>query len=92
LSSSTCLTPNAVFHGGGELGGVLAEAAIPGDGDDGPARSGRPGAEGGGIAEPDRPEVARHQHRLAAGFQVPAQRVGVIADVDGDDGVRRQVP
>jgi hypothetical protein len=80
------------FTAVGELGGILAEAAVPGDGDDGPAGCGRPGAQCGRIAEPDRPEIARHQDRLAGGFQVPAQRVSVIADVDGDDGVVRQVP
>src|SRR5690348_13998745 len=40
-----------------------------------------------GEAEADRSEVARHEHRLAGALEVPAERGGVVADVDRDDRV-----
>ena len=65
-SSSTWVIGMLVLHGGGELGEVLAEAAVAGDRDDRPVGRGGPRAHGGREAEADRAEVARHQHRLAA--------------------------
>ena len=57
---------HVVLHRGGELGQVLAEAAVAGDRDDRAVGRGRPRAHRGREAEADRAEVARHQHRLAA--------------------------
>src|SRR3954468_14045896 len=54
-----------VLDGGGELHGVLAEAAVTGDRYHGPPGVRCPGTQGGRVAETDRAEVARHQHRLA---------------------------
>ena len=56
---------HAVLHRGRELGEVLAEAAVAGDGHDRAVGRGGPRAHRGGEAEADRAEVARHQHRLA---------------------------
>ena len=81
------LDGHVVFDGGGEFGEVLAEAAIAGDGENGPFRSGGPGPHGGGKGEADRAEVAGHENVLAGAFEVAAEGVGVVADVDGDDGV-----
>ena len=47
-----------------------------------------PGADRRREAEADRAEVAGHQHVLAAAaLEVVPERVGVVADVDGDHGV-----
>ena len=40
-----------------------------------------------GIAEPDRAEIARHEHRLLLALEVAAERIGVVADVDRDHRV-----
>ena len=56
---------HAVLHRGGELGEVLAEAAVAGDGDDRAVGRGRPRAHRRREPEADRAQVARHQHRLA---------------------------
>src|SRR4051794_18213056 len=66
------LDRDAVLHGGGELGGVLPEPAVPGHGDHGPVRVGRPGADRRRVAEPDGPEVAGHQHGLPLRLQISA--------------------
>ncbi len=74
---------------GGELHGVLTEATVAADADHltvaadcGPRSHRR--REG----EPDRPEVARHEDVLAArDLEVPTERIGVVADVDGDHGM-----
>ena len=87
------LDRDAVLDRGGQLGGVLAEAAVAGDRDDRPGRRrAGPRPERGRVAEADRAEVAGHQHRLARRLEVAAERVGVVADVDGDDRVGGQVP
>ena len=83
---------DAVLHRRRHLPHVLTEATVPCHGDDRTFRCCGPGSEGGRISEPDRSEIARHQHVLAAGFEVAPERVGVVADVDTDDSVRRAMP
>jgi hypothetical protein len=83
---------NRVLHGGGELGEILPESAVAGHRHDRGRRTSCcpgscPGPERTRIAEPDRAEVARHQHALPAGLEVAPERVGVVADVDADHGV-----
>ncbi len=86
----------AVLHRGGEVGQVLAEAAVAGDrhhlaaADPCPAHA-PPTRRWPPAAEADRAEVARHQHVLAAAaLEEAAEGVGVVADVDGDDRVLGQ--
>ena len=79
---------HAVLDSGQQLGHVLREPAVAGDGEDRPVRRGGPRADRGRVAEPDRAEVAGHQDRLAGlGLEVAAERVGVVADVDRDHGI-----
>jgi hypothetical protein len=67
------LDRDPVLDRGGDLHGVLPEPAVAGHRDDGPERVGRPGSERRRVAEPDRAEVAGHQHRLALRLEVPAE-------------------
>ena len=81
-----------VLHRGGDLGEVLTEAAVAGDGHDRTIGRGRPRTHRGREPEADRAEIARHQDVLAGlAFEVATERVRVVADVDGDDGVLGRV-
>ena len=75
---------------GGELHRVLPEPAVAGNRDHLPPGiragigDGCPRAHRRGEREADRAQVARHEHRLPIDFEVPAERVRVVADVDTD--------
>jgi len=77
---------------------MLTKTAIAGNGNDlalmlvGEILRRRPCAHGGGKAEADRAEVARHQNALSARFELASERVGVIAYIDRHDGVRPAKP
>ena len=81
---------HAVFHRRGEIGKILAEAAVAGDRDDGAIGGGRPCPHRSGKPETDGAQVSRHQHGLLVfGLEVSSERVGVVAHVDGEHGVGR---
>ena len=73
----------------GQLHGVLAESTVSGHTHDGPAVThSRPRADGRRESEPDRAQVARHQHVLvAADLEVAAEGVRVVPHVDTQHGV-----
>ena len=83
------LDGNAAFDRGGELGGVLAEAAVTDHRDDRPVRVGCPRPDRRRVTEPDGPEVSRYQRRLPLGLEVATQGGGVVANVHGHDSLRR---
>ena len=51
----------------------------------------RPGTECRRECEADRAEIARHQNRLLLALEIAAETVGVVPDVDGNDGVAGDV-
>ncbi len=89
---------HAVFDRGGKLHRVLAKPAIAGDGDHfAPAKlfevlRRRPCAHGGGKAEADGAQIARHQDALALlGLKVTAEGISVVAHIHGDHRIVRRV-
>ena len=78
-----------------QLTHVLAKSAVAADRHDLASAplfvvtSRRPCAHRGRKRETDRTKVAGHQDRLVAAFKIPAERIGVVADVDRDNGIRR---
>src|SRR3954451_10779112 len=82
------LDRDPVLDRGRQLGQVLADPAVTGHRDDRSGRIGGPGTHRRRVAEADRAEVARHEHRLPGALEVAAEGVGVVADVDGDRGDR----
>jgi hypothetical protein len=79
----------AVLNRRGQLGQILAEPAIAGHRDDRPRRVRGPRAQRGGVAKSDGAEVAGHQHGLSLGLEVAPEGVGVVADIDREDGLGR---